>query len=272
MNRRRRVEVEGGVHHVMNRGVNRQLIFFGDADRVEFGRRLVALHDDFGVDTLAYCLMPNHYHLLVRVPSGELSAAMQSLGCNYVRHTNDRVGRDGPLFRARFHSIPVATDRYLVAVARYIHRNPLDLAGVDTPARYRWSSYRAYLGHRSPAPFLDTSTLLSCFGHETEALATMTEGAAGSLDLGPIAETDVDQAVEFAFAIDDLTGTDEGGRSRVDRTLRLLLSDRGFPARTDDDRSIDAVRAARYRARKRLVNDPALRRTLDHALGLLDAA
>ena len=133
---------------MMNRGVNRQLVFFSDADRVEFGRVLAEMHQRFGVETLAYCLMPNHYHLVLRCPDGGLSDAMQHVGSTYTRRTNTRVGRDGPLFRGRFHAIHVADDVYLKWVVRYIHRNAVDIAGIQGCEDYRWSSYRSYLGLR----------------------------------------------------------------------------------------------------------------------------
>ena len=80
-------------------------MFFADEDRIEFGRVLGEIHERFGVETLAYCLVPNHYHLLLRCPDGGLSAAMQHLGSTFTRRMNDRAGRDGPLFRGRFHAI-----------------------------------------------------------------------------------------------------------------------------------------------------------------------
>jgi REP element-mobilizing transposase RayT len=116
MGRQPRTDVEGGIHHVMNRGVDHQQIFFADADRVEFGRLLGEIHTKWGVETLAYCLMDNHYHLILHTPDGGLSEAMQYLGVVYTRHTNDRVGRDGPICRGRFASMLVTTDSYLLGV------------------------------------------------------------------------------------------------------------------------------------------------------------
>ena len=79
-----------------------------------------------GVATLAYCLMGNHVHLVLHAPDGALPEAMHHLTSVYSRHVNDRLARDGPLVRGRFHSIPVESDLQLLTVTRYVHRNPLD--------------------------------------------------------------------------------------------------------------------------------------------------
>lgn len=274
MPRRERIDFDGAIHHVMNRGVDRQPVFFADADRVEFGYRLAAIHRDFGVETLAYCLMDNHYHLLLHTPNGGLSAAMQQLGGLFTQHTNDRVGRDGPLFRGRFHSILVTTDAYLAWVARYIHRNPLAIAGVDAPDRHRWSSYRAYLGLRRCPPFLNTQLVLSLFGEDRDRLAAATDDDASC------------EPTRQSFNADDialmtrsvLAMADTDGDARVlERSLLVLLASSfadspelsngllaalSFPSPT-------AHRMALHRARKRFDRDPALRRVLGDVLAEL---
>ncbi|MGB0114370.1 MAG: transposase [Ilumatobacteraceae bacterium] len=159
-----RFDPEGGWHHVMNRGADRADTFLCDSDRTEFGQQLADMHDRFGVETHAYCLMSNHYHLLLHCPDGGLSDAMQRLGSLYTRHVNDRIGRDGALFRGRFHGRLIEDERYLVAACRYIHRNALDLPGVDSPDRYRWSSHRTYLGHRAAPSWMRTDVILDHFG------------------------------------------------------------------------------------------------------------
>ncbi|MFV0307689.1 MAG: transposase [Desertimonas sp.] len=216
MPRHPRVDWAGAVHHVMNRGVDRAAIFFGDEDRIEFGRRLAACHEQFGLSTLAYCLMDNHYHLVVRSPTGDLSAAMQHLGTSYVRHTNDRLGRDGPMFRGRFTSIPVTTESYLRQVVRYVHLNPLDLNGVSQPHSYRWSSYRAYLGYRRPPPFLDISPVLDLFGGDPDRLAAYTTDDSARRAITPINADELRNVVRT-----ELTAAGHGGRERVVLTALL---------------------------------------------------
>ena len=273
MARRLRIDIEGGIHHVMNRGVDRQPIFFADADRVEFGRRLAHIHDEYGVETLAYCLMGNHYHLLLCTPRGRLSAAMQHLAGVYTRHVNDRLDRDGPLFRGRFHSITVTTDNYLLAATRYIHRNPLDLTGVSSPASYRWSSYRSYLGLRPTPAFLSTDLMLGLHG-DTGAMASFTERPLEAFALDRLDAADLVAFADLAIAQDDLAhGGDEMNRPwRVRTLLALVLA--ATEGRGVHDQLLDlfafpsdtARRMAISRARKRERDDASIRRVLESLL------
>lgn len=130
MGRALRPDRPGGWYHVVNRGVDHQPIFFDDSDRVDFGRLLGVGHDRFGVEVHAYCLMTNHFHLLVHCPNGGLSDFMHDVTATFTRHVNDRLGRDGPLVRGRFRSFIVDSDAYVLCATRYIHRNPLDIADV----------------------------------------------------------------------------------------------------------------------------------------------
>ena len=147
----------------MNRGVDRSPVFVDDESRVDFGRLLAENAQRFGVEVLAYCLMDNHYHLVVHCPQAALSASMQRLSSMFTRHLNDRVGRDGPVFRGRFTSRTITSSQYLASAVRYVHRNPLDLPAVDSVDGYRWSSHRPYLGYRRAQPWLRTDVVLDWF-------------------------------------------------------------------------------------------------------------
>lgn len=108
----------------------------------------------------AYCLMGNHYHLLVRTPLPTLDSAMHLVGSKYARHFNDRLERDGSLCRGRYRAILIDSESYLLAVSRYIHRNPLVFGLADLSA-YSWSSYPSYLGIRPPQEWLTLKETLS---------------------------------------------------------------------------------------------------------------
>lgn len=265
MPRRVRQSWGGGIFHVMNRGVNHGRIFFDDRDRLEAGQLLNEIHARFGVETLAYCLMTNHFHLVLRLEDDHLSAAMQHFDGELARRVNSRVGRDGPLFRGRYHSIPVTTDPYLQFVVRYVHRNALDLPGVDAVERFRWSSMRAYLGLRRPAPFMNLEPVLSMWRNGHELLEFHRSPAGEQLAIsGP---ADLSALVEHCVAVDALGRLDEE-RERttmqaVSRTVHVLVADRlGHPAVSDwiasEYASSDALYSARSRARRRAASDRRL--------------
>lgn len=276
MARRQRRRSNSGIHHVMNRGVNRRDVFFGDGDRIEFGRRLADLHERFDVATLAYCLMPNHYHLLVWAPDDRLSAAMQHLGTTYTARVNARHGRDGPLFRGRFHSIPVETDLYLGWAARYIHLNPLALGGVSDPAAFRWSSYRTYLGLRAAPSFLRVDVVSELFHGDRDRLRIYTESDQRFEICAP---ADLDQLIALEIGLDALGHDDGSGSGWLTRSIALLVMDRlrghplseaieqrlGFPNRAAQEKAL-------RRARARLDRDPATRRVLAAVLEQVGAA
>lgn len=257
----------------MNRGVDHQRVFFADADRVEFGRRLDDIHALFGVQTLAYCLMDNHYHLLLRTPDGGLSTAMQHLGLVYTRHTNDRIGRDGPLFRGRFTSFAVTTDNYLIQAARYIHRNPLDLDGIKAPGAYRWSSYRTFLRLRRRPDFLDTSWVLGLHGDDPARLARFTDDPVTMRWLDGV--DDLRQQLKASIACHDIAHDSDEAHHKVERSVLILLMDRlgdqplgralarhlAFPTPT-------ARRMALSRARRR-AEEPIIAAALDSILSVI---
>ena len=270
MGRIARVDIDDGRYHVMNRGVNRQVVFFCDADRVEFGRLLGLIWERFEVRTLAYCLMDNHYHLVLHCPAGGLSDAMQLLGAVFTRHANDRIGRDGPLFRGRFHSIPVLSDVQLVASVRYVHRNALDLRGVADVSSYRWSSHRTYLGHRQVPPFLDSAQVLEVFGGTS---LEFDQFVRDDLQGAPVLPASGALRPILAMAADHAFELDAPGPNVI-RTLIILLldivcdRDRGRLERLLGFPNLEAQNRAQRRARQRRCDDPRLGSALGRALRL----
>ena len=140
--------VEGEYYHIYNRGINRQKIFFQAENYRFFLRRLREhlLPDHAAI--IAYCLMPNHYHLLVRPKSVRFSECMQSFGTSYSKAINKRFDRVGPLFQARFQALHVDQESYLLHLSRYIHRNPLEADLVKRLEEWEFSSYLEYSGKR----------------------------------------------------------------------------------------------------------------------------
>ncbi len=146
-----------------NRGAGRRDIFrSGDIDRLLFEELLSSELHERGIEIHAYCLMGNHFHLLLHCPDAGLSEGMRRFSSKFTRRTNSLIGSDGPMFRSRFYSKVFESPEQITVVSRYIHRNPLEI-GKDV-REYRWSSYASYLGTRPTPEWLRTDRILSEFG------------------------------------------------------------------------------------------------------------
>jgi REP element-mobilizing transposase RayT len=130
----RRIPLQtGNFDHVYNRGNNRQIIFFERENYIYFLRLIREHLIKNSVDIIAYCLMPNHYHLLVYLRDETLSDAMKSLSLSYTKAINKRFNRSGVLFQGRFQSIHISQTDYLVNLSQYIHLNPVKASLVKQP-------------------------------------------------------------------------------------------------------------------------------------------
>lgn len=137
---------ESGIYHAILRGINRRAIFEDDEDSGRFLDILEEYRDLSGYEVLAYCLMGNHVHLLLRVGEEPISKAFQRIASKYVYWFNAKYDRVGHLFQGRFKSEPVEDDAYFATVLRYIHNNPVRAGICKRPEDYPLSSYRDYLG------------------------------------------------------------------------------------------------------------------------------
>lgn len=153
MSRPLRIEYENAVYHVMNRGARHAKIFHGEIFYQNFLACLVEANQRFGLQILAYCLMGNHYHLLLKTPRANLSRCMRHIDGIYTQRYNRIKSHDGSLFRGRYKAIVVDVDSYLLQVSRYIHRNPIEMENplVSNLEEYPWSSYPAYI-NKTPCP------------------------------------------------------------------------------------------------------------------------
>jgi putative transposase len=154
MSRPQRIEYEGAYYHVMNRGQGKKDIFH---DKVYYDAFLEILSESvikFGLEVHAYCLMTNHYHLLVSTPRGNLQRAMRHIGSVYTQKYNRLSKIDGALFKGRYKAVLVDSDEYLLHLSKYIHKNPLEANMVKDLSGYPWSSYPAYIGKRKHEKWL----------------------------------------------------------------------------------------------------------------------
>jgi REP element-mobilizing transposase RayT len=140
-----RIEFPDAWYHVMNRGRRHEEIFLDSRDYQAFLDLLKAVSKMFNAQIVAYALMPNHYHLLLRTPEGNINRIMRHVGGVYTQTFNRRHGHDGQLFLGRYKAILVDADEYLLGLVRYIHHNPLKAGIVKTLEGYDWFSHRGYL-------------------------------------------------------------------------------------------------------------------------------
>lgn len=154
-----RIESASGIYHVIAKGVGGQLIVEDDDDRRCFVSLLKGNASKKTSSLLAWCLMDNHVHLLMRASKDDLSHCMARLLSSYALLFNSRHGREGHLFQGRFKSIPIEDDAYLLTVVRYIHQNPVK-ANMTPTCVYPWSSYNEYMGGSG---FTDTDVILQLF-------------------------------------------------------------------------------------------------------------
>ena len=161
-----RIEYPGAVYHVTTRGNARQEIFLDDSDRAAFLGALAHAIHRMGWLCYAYCLMPNHYHLVVETPEGNLSRGMRQVNGIYTQAFNRRHERVGHVFQGRYKAILVDRDEYLKVVCRYVVLNPVWAGLAQKPEEWRWSSYAATIGIVSRPDWLSTDGLLGQFGQE----------------------------------------------------------------------------------------------------------
>jgi putative transposase len=158
-----RICYPGAVYHVICRGNNREFIYRDDLDRESSLEILDHVVDRFSWLCHTYCLMGNHYHLLIETPRANLPIGMRQLNGLYAQYFNRRHRRCGHLFQARYASILVERDSHLLAVARYIVLNPVRAGLCTHPQHWPWSSYRAIAGTAPVPAFLHVETILSQF-------------------------------------------------------------------------------------------------------------
>lgn len=171
MPRRHRVHVPGGLYHAVLRGNHRQAIFGSDDDYRKFEEIVARALTRYGASLFAYCWMTNHVHLAVRVGEAPLGAVMRIVASRYARVRQQTLATTGHLFERRYRARLVDADRYLLALVRYIHLNPVRAQMVADPRDYPWSSHRTYLGTPCPG-WLQTEPVLAMFGRTPDAART----------------------------------------------------------------------------------------------------
>lgn len=173
MSRPLRIEYPNAWYHVMNRGRRHEKVFQTKQDYYTFIRCLKEASELFGLHISAYCLMPNHYHLLVQTPHANLSRCMRHINGVYTQRFNRLHDYDGGLFRGRYKAIVVEGDEYLLQVLRYIHQNPIKANLVKKMDDYPWSSHHGYSSKADKWRWLHKKELLDMLeGNKSKQLST----------------------------------------------------------------------------------------------------
>ncbi len=164
MGRPLRTQFDGAIYHVTARGNNARLIFIDDRDRELFLQVFATTLGVLQWRCHAFCLMGNHYHLLLETPNGDLGIGMCRLNGQYARGFNRRHGRRGHLFEQRYHAVLINREAHLLEACRYIVLNPVRAALCEAADEWKWSSFRSTAGLVPPLPFLAVEALLQQFG------------------------------------------------------------------------------------------------------------
>ena len=171
-----RITFPGAFYHITSRGNERKNVFKSKRDREKFLEYLESATQRYDAVIHVYCLLDNHYHLLLETPSGNLSQIMRHINGAYTTYFNVKRKRSGHLFQGRYKAILVDADEYAKELSRYIHLNPVRAKMVETPEDYDWSSYQYYIGRKKPPAWLTRDFIL---GYFSKKVATAQQGYHG---------------------------------------------------------------------------------------------
>lgn len=184
-----RIEYAGALYHVTSRGDRQEAVYLDDEDRVQWLEVMEQVCTRFNWRCHAWCLMDNHYHILVETIEGNLSQGMRQLNGVFTQRSNRRHGRVGHVFQGRYKAILVERDSYLLELSRYVVLNPVRARMVKNVSDWAWSSYHAMIGKEACPVWLETDWLLSCFGKRRKsAIAKYTDFVRAGVGLPSIWE------------------------------------------------------------------------------------
>ena len=161
-----RITYPGAFYHVTSRGNERKNVFKSKRDRAKFLEYLNSATHRYDAVIHVFCLMANHYHLLLETPSGNLPQIMRHINGAYTTYFNVQRARCGHLFQGRYKAILVDIEEYAKELSRYVHLNPVRAKMVKAPEEYEWSSYQFYIGAKKPPKWLHRDFILGYFGNK----------------------------------------------------------------------------------------------------------
>ena len=187
MSRPLRLEFPNALYHITSRGDRREDIYEDDTDRIKFLNIFSSVITQSNWICYAYCLMNNHYHLLIQTPDSNLSKGMRQLNGIYTQAYNRRYRKTGHLLQGRYKAVLVDHDSYLLELSRYIILNPVKAGLVDHAGEWKWSSYQAMIGQSQSPTWLSSDILLSQFSTQRKtAIKRYLSFVEAGLKHGPI--------------------------------------------------------------------------------------
>jgi REP element-mobilizing transposase RayT len=238
-----RIEYPCAFYHVTSRGNEQKEIFKSDKDKEKFISYLESSSIRYDAAIHAYCLMNNHYHLLLETPSGNLSQIMRHINGAYTTYFNIKRKRAGHLLQGRYKAILVEADEYAQELSRYIHLNPVRAGLTEKPEEYAWSSYKCYIGKGKRPEWLRIEFILSYFG-EKEAAAQrkyhlFVDSVIGCEYKNPLAEMVASTILGSADFVKEITKKYLSGKQN-DRNLPAL---RQLSRRPTTEKIMDMVKS-----------------------------
>lgn len=223
MARTPRIRFRGAIYHVYLRGVRKTRIFIDDVDRRKFLKILAAAIEKYGCLCFVYCLMGNHYHLVIQTPRNNISRFMQYLDSQYATFFNRRHRYTGHVYEGRFNSPVIEDGRYLGTSIAYVARNPVEAKLVKNAADWKWSSFRATVGKCACPKFLTLDWLSRVFEAESLAASRRLFSIAVHTDDGQIELEDavIHGSAEFRKHVRKVIGATLY-KARLPRSLRAV--------------------------------------------------
>jgi len=168
MARQARIESSTEIYHIVLRGNNRKWIFEGDNNKRRFLKLLNKQVDEEMIDLLAWCIMDNHVHLVIKAGIGKLNLAMRRINTAYAVSYNIKNKLEGHVFQDRFKSQPIEDDTYLLQVIRYIHNNPVKARMISKVEEYEWSSYNTFLSQELLCKYKEMIFVMDYFNNRLD--------------------------------------------------------------------------------------------------------
>ncbi|MFH0812635.1 MAG: transposase [Pseudomonadota bacterium] len=220
-----RIVYPGAFYHITSRGNERKEIFKSERDREKFLSYLKSATERYGAVIHVYCLMENHYHLLMETPAGNLSEIMRHINGAYTTYFNFKRKRSGHLLQGRYKAILIEADEYAKELSRYIHLNPVRTGLIERPEDYPWSSYQYYIGKEKAPEWLRRDFILGVFSKKVsdseKRYGEFVEGMIGQDQRSPLKEvvySTILGSMEFVKAVTEK----HLGDKKADRNLPAL--------------------------------------------------